>query len=70
MAATAAEQVQMPTGAIAYTVHSAEQVERLPFYYQCQLQDQTHFVYPHKTTDLWMAGPFTVLGLHKGGRRR
>ena len=60
--------VLMPSGAYAYTVETADQVAHLPYYYLCALSDQTHFTYPHQTTALWMGGPFTVLGLRKGGR--
>lgn len=57
--------ITMPSGAIAYTCETADQVAGLPFYYLCQLSDQTHFTYPHKAVARWMSGPFTVLGFHK-----
>jgi len=60
--------VLMSNGVYAYTVETADQVARLPYFYLCALSDQTHFVYPHRTTALWMGGPFTVLGFRKGGR--
>ena len=63
-----AKAVLMPNGAYAYTVEASDQVARLPYFYLCALSDQTHFVYPHRTTALWMGGPFTVLGFRKGGR--
>ncbi len=69
MTATAeATPVLMPSGACAYTVETADQVARLPYFYLCALSDQTGFVYPHRATDIWFAGPVTVLGLRKGGR--
>lgn len=60
--------VEMPNGMFAYAVDRAESVAKLPYYYLCALSDQTGFVYPQRTTALWMGGPFTVLGLCKGGR--
>jgi hypothetical protein len=62
-----AQPILQPNGdTYAFLCETPEAVADLPYYYLCGLQEQTHFVYPHMTTQYWMAGSFCAVGLVKG----
>ena len=49
----------------AFLCETHGDVNDLPFYYLCGLQEQTHYADPLATVGAWMAGPFCAIGLTK-----